>query len=90
MGDGFTLFTIRGRKARALKVIIGTPLSLVGAGMVLVGLDSSGSGAFVPILIGAVFGLVGARYFYGAVRSDEFAVSLGSGSGRQDAGGGDV
>lgn len=82
--DGFTLFTIRGLKARVLKLILGTPLLLIGVGLVSLGLDGSGIESLVPILIGAIFGLAGARYCLGAVRSDEFEFTISSGSGGQD------
>ena len=82
--DEFTLFTVRGLAARALKLAIGGPLVLVGVVLVVIGAGVSGLlAAAVPVGIGGLLGFVGLYFCYGAVRSDEFSVTYGSGSGRQ-------
>lgn len=85
MSDGITLFTVRGLPARLLKLLVGTPLVLVGAALVAVGLGSAVTvEGVVPLLIGGVIGCIGLYYYFSAIRSDEFAVRFSSGSGRQD------
>jgi len=86
MSDGFTLFTIQGLPARLLKLLIGTPLVLAGAGFVAVGLGAAETvDGVVPMLLGSILGFAGLYYYYGAVRSDEFTVTFNEGSGSQDA-----
>ena len=86
MSDGFTLFTIQGLPARLLKLGIGTPLVLVGAGFVAVGLGAGETvETLVPMLLGSILGFAGLYYCYGAIRSDEFAVTVSESSGNQDA-----
>ncbi|WP_115864749.1 hypothetical protein [Halorussus litoreus] len=86
MTDGIISFTVRGLKARVLKLIVGTPFLLVGVVLVGAGLTASDIARVVLLAIGSVLGFVGCAAYYGAVRSDEFTVTLGDGSGQQDGG----
>ncbi|WP_135820397.1 hypothetical protein [Halostella litorea] len=82
-GDGIS-FTLRGTKARVLKLVVGTPFLLVGAALVAAGLTAAGVGRVVLLAVGGILGFVGCASCYGAVRSDELTVTLGGGSGHQD------
>lgn len=86
MTGGVLSFTIRGTKARVLKLIVGTPFLLVGVALVGAALTASGIDRFVLLGIGSILGFVGCASYYGAIRSDEVTVTLGDGSGRQDGG----
>lgn len=82
MGRKRTLYTIRGLKARLLKLLVGTPILLVGALIVGVGLEDPAEG-FVIMFIGGLFALGGALALLSAITNDEVAITMGGGSSRE-------
>lgn len=86
MSGGIISFTIRGMKARVLKLLIGTPFLLVGVVLVVTGLSASGISQLVLLAVGSILGFVGCASYYGAIRSDKFTVTIGDGTGHQDGG----
>jgi hypothetical protein len=83
MTDSIVSFTVRGMKARVLKLLVGTPFLLVGVVLVGFALPASGIERIVPLVVGSILGFVGCVSYYGALRSDEFTVALGDAPGHQ-------